>query len=295
MDFPFLGFGVGLRTQHYQYILEKKPQIDWFEAISENYMLEGGRPLFFLDQIRERYPIVLHGVSLSIGSTDPLNQDYLKKLKKLIQRVNPPWVSDHLCWTGVLGHNVHDLLPLPYNEETLRHVIMRVKHVQDYLERPILLENVSSYMEFVDSPMTEWEFLARIAEEANCFILLDINNIFVSSQNHSYNPMDYIAAIPTHRVKQFHVAGHSNKKTHLLDTHDHKVKKKVWDLYQKALQRFGPTSTLLERDDKIPAFPKLMEEISEAKKIFKNVYGSTISPCSHYHHGHSEIVEPSVL
>jgi uncharacterized protein (UPF0276 family) len=272
MAFPFLGFGLGLRTPHYSHILKNWPTIDWFEAISENYMVEGGRPLFILDQVRERYPVVLHGVSLSIGSTDPIDKGYLKSLKRLIQRVNPPWVSDHLCWTGTNGHNIHDLLPLPYTQETLRHIVKRVKLVQDFLERQILLENVSSYMEFADSTMTEWEFLKSVVEEADCKILLDINNIYVSSVNHSFDPLDYLNAIPKERVVQFHLAGHSNKKTFLLDTHDHPVKPDVWDLYEKALKRFGPVSTMIERDDHIPPFSKLFAELEQAKNIYKTLY-----------------------
>lgn len=277
MQFPFLGFGVGLRTKHYPYIVTHWPkEIDWFEALSENYMIDGGRPLFFLDQIRQKYPIVLHGVSLNIGSTDPLNQDHLQRLKKLIERVNPPWVSDHLCWTGVGRHNLHDLIPLPYNEETIRHVVERVKQVQDFLERPLLLENVSSYMEYTSSTMTEWDFLTAVSVESDCRILLDINNIYVSSINHNFNSMDYLNAIPNDRVVQFHLAGHSNKKTHLLDTHDHAVKKDVWDLYREALLRFGKISTMIERDDKIPPFPSLADELGRAKKIFSEVYDKPI-------------------
>lgn len=232
----------------------------------------GGLPLFYLDQIRERYPVVLHGVSLNIGSADPLNQNHLTSLKKLVARVNPPWVSDHLCWTGSHGHNLHDLLPLPYNEETMKHVVKRIQEVQNFLERPILLENVSSYMEYVHSTMTEWEFLSTVCEESNCLILLDINNIYVSSVNHNFNPLDFIYGVPNKRVVQFHLAGHSHKKTHLLDTHDHAIKKDVWNLYEKALHHFGPVSTMIERDDKIPPFPKLLEELNRAKTIFNDTF-----------------------
>lgn len=273
MAFPFLGFGAGLRRNHFSYLLEQKPKVDWFEAISENFMVAGGRPLFVLDKIRENYPVVLHGVSLSIGSTDPLNRDYLKKLKNLIDRVQPAWVSDHLCWTGVGGRNLHDLLPLPYTFEAVSHVARRVRDVQDFLGRPILLENVSSYMEYTHSTLTEWEFLRAVCEEANCFILLDINNIYVSSVNHHFNAIDYLAAVPSERVGQFHLAGHQDKKTHLLDTHDHPVKKDVWELYAEALRRFGPISTLIEWDDKIPPFPRLMEEVEKAKILFQNCRG----------------------
>lgn len=269
MKYPYLGFGLGLRTPHYDYILKNWPQVDFFEIISENYMVAGGRPLDILDKIIDRYPVACHGVSLSIGSTDPLNKDYLKKLKELYKRVNPVWVSDHLCWTGVNGKNLHDLLPLPYNEESATHVIKRIKEVQDFLGRQILLENVSSYMNYTNSTMTEWDFLKEIVTNADCKILLDINNIYVSSINHSFDPTDYINAIPTNRVVQFHLAGHSIYPTHLLDTHDHPVKKDVWDLYALAVKRFGPISTMIERDDKIPKFPVLMKELEKAKRIFK--------------------------
>ena len=274
MSLPFLGFGLGLRTRHYTHILKNWPRIDWLEVISENFMIPGGRPLSILDQVRERYPVVLHGVSLSIGSVGPLNKDYLKSLKALVKRMNPPWVSDHLCWTGAQGKNLHDLIPLPYTEETLRHVVKKLKQVQDFLERPFLIENVSSYMEFTDSSMSEWEFLTRIVEGADCGILLDINNIYVSSVNHSFDPLDYLSAIPKNRVAQFHLAGHSNKGRFLLDTHDHPVKKDVWDLYREALRRFGPVSTMIERDDHIPPFEKLYEELTQAREIYQGLYVS---------------------
>ncbi|MDO8518540.1 MAG: DUF692 domain-containing protein [Deltaproteobacteria bacterium] len=264
-NFPRLGFGVGLRSKHFPYIREHWPKIGWFEAVSENFMGIGGRPLAVLDQVCERYPVVLHGVSLSIGSTDPLNRAYLKNLKNLVCRVNPAWVSDHLCWTGVDGINLHDLLPLPYTEEALRHVVRRVKKVQDFLERPLVLENVSSYLEFSDSTMTEWEFLSAVCRASGCFILLDINNIYVSSFNHNFNPLDYLHGVPKDRVVQFHLAGHSKFKTHLIDTHDHLITKKVWELYREAVKIFGDVSTLIEWDDKIPPFPTLMKEVEKAK------------------------------
>ena len=267
--FPFLGFGLGLRPKHYHHILTQWPKIDWFEAISENYMVAGGHPLHILDQIRERYPVVLHGVSLSIGSTDALNYDYLKKLKALAKRVNPKWISDHLCWTSIKGHSVHDLLPLPYNEETLKHVVSRIKEVQDFLERPILIENVSSYMDYTTSNMTEWDFVAALANDSGCRLLLDINNVYVSAFNHHFDALTYFRALPQKRVAQFHLAGHSNMGTFLLDTHDHAVKKTVWDLYRSALEIFGPVATMIERDDKIPPFPKLEAELAKAKSIFQ--------------------------
>lgn len=278
-NFPFLGFGVGLRATHYPYILKHWPRVDWFEVISENYMMPGGRPLSILEKIRERYPVVMHGVSLSIGSVDPMDRNYLKTLKNLAKKIQPAWISDHLCWTGVGGHNLHDLLPLPYTEETIRHVVKRIRRVQDYLERPFVLENVSSYMAFIQSVMPEWEFLKTIVEEADCKILLDINNIYVSSFNHSYNPEDYLKAIPQDRVVQFHLAGHRDKGNYLLDTHDHPIKPAVWKLYLKALERFGPISTLIEWDDRIPAFPRLEKSVQKAKRIYQE-FCETKSPQS---------------
>ncbi len=276
--FPFLGFGLGLRQKHYRYILKEKPQIDWFEVISENYMVDGGQPLFFLDQICERYPIVCHGVSLNLGSMDPLNKDYLIKLKKLAERVSPKWVSDHLCWTGVHGKNAHDLLPLPYNDETVKHVASRIKQTQDFLQRPILIENVSSYMAYKDSTMTEWEFLTAITQESGCYLLFDVNNIFVSAFNHGFDALDFLSGVPKDRVVQIHLAGHTRRKKYLLDTHDHAVCDGVWELYAEALKRFGAVSTMIERDDHIPAFSVLEKELNHAKKIY--VGAGSPRPCS---------------
>jgi uncharacterized protein (UPF0276 family) len=266
-EFPFLGFGVGLRRPHYRHVLENRPATDWFEVISENFMVAGGRPLEVLSAVRDRYPIVMHGVSLSIGSTDPLNRRYLRELRALARRVEPAWISDHLCWTGVGGHNLHDLLPLPYTEEVVRHVARRIRTVQDSLERRILIENVSSYMTFCDSTMTEWEFLTAVAEEADCAILLDINNIFVSAFNHRWSAELYIDSIPVERVVQFHLAGHSDHGTHLLDTHDHPLREEVWTLYERAVRRFGAVSTLIEWDDNIPEFSVLAEAAERARRI----------------------------
>ncbi len=270
-DFQFLGFGVGLRRDHYVHILENHPELDWFEILSENFMVAGGRPLEVLEGVRERYPIVMHGVSMSIGSTDPIRRDYLRELKALARRVEPAWISDHLCWTGVGGRNLHDLLPLPYTPEVVRHVAARIREVQDFLERPILIENVSSYMAFKDSAMTEWEFLAEIAEQGDCGILLDINNIFVSAFNHRFDARTYVDAIPVERVIQFHLAGHSDHGTYLLDTHDHPVRDEVWDLYAHAVRRFGPVSALIEWDDNIPEFDVLMETANKARAIHATV------------------------
>ncbi len=266
-NLPFLGFGLGLRTEHYNDILESKPNIDWFEALSENYMIPGGKPLQYLDRIRENYPVVLHGVSLSIGSTAPMDADYLRDLRKLVDRVQPAWISDHLCWTGVHGQNMHDLLPLPYTEETALHVAERVGIVQDYLGRQILLENVSSYASYVDSCMTEWEFIDLIAEKADCLLLLDVNNIYVSSYNHQFDAKTFIDGIPKSRVQQIHLAGHSNQGDYIIDTHDAPVIDPVWDLYGHALSRFGAVSTMIERDDQMPELDELVQELQIARDI----------------------------
>lgn len=268
---PYLGFGLGLRRDHYQYILTNRPPVDWFEIISENYFMAGGKPLYYLDQIREHYPMVMHGVSLSIGGSDPLDLDYLTALKKLANRISPVWISDHLCWTGVDGKNTHDLLPIPYTEEALNHVIARVKQVQDFLQRPILLENVSSYLTFTQSELTEWEFLVAVAQAADCFILLDINNIFVNALNHQFDPLCYLQAIPRTYVGQFHLAGHQCRGELRVDTHDQAILPDVWQLYQAAVKRFGRVSTMVERDHNIPDFISLYKEIEQAKCLASDV------------------------
>ena len=265
---PFLGFGLGLRTEHYNAILESKPKIDWFEALSENYMIPGGKPLDYLTKIRANYPVVMHGVSLSIGSTTPFDQNYLRDLKKLADNIEPAWISDHLCWTGVHGQNIHDLLPLPYTEETAKHVAERVKIVQDFLGRQILLENVSSYASYIDSSMTEWEFISQIANEADCLLLLDVNNIYVSSYNHNFDAKAFIDGVPKNRIQQIHLAGHQNNGNYIIDTHDAPVIDPVWDLYAHAIKRFGAVSTMIERDDHIPALEVLVEELQIAREIF---------------------------
>lgn len=264
-NLPNLGLGVGLRTTHYNHILENNPPLDWFEIISENYLDIGGRPMYVLDQIAERYPIVMHGVSMSIGSTDPLDIDYLQKLKALADRVKAVWLSDHLCWTGVLGQNLHDLFPMVYNEEALKHTISRAKMVAEILERPLVLENPSAYIEFTNSTITEWDFLAQLAQEADCGILLDVNNIYVSSFNHSFDPRDYVDAIPAERIVQYHLAGHTNNGTHILDTHSDHVIDEVWQLYQRSHSLTGGRATLLEWDDQIPDFETLFAEVQKAK------------------------------
>lgn len=264
---PFLGFGLGLRTEHFQHVLDEQPALDWFEILSENFMVAGGKPRYYLDQIKERYPLVMHGVSLSIGSVDPLNTDYLKKLKDLADHVQPAWFSDHLCWTSFEKMNSHDLLPLPYHEEAINHVVGRIKQVQDTIERPFLIENLSSYLTYKNSDLEEWDFLNEIAIRADCKILLDINNIYVSSRNHGFKATDYVDAIDPDRVLQFHLAGHSDYGDYVIDTHDHDICDSVWDLYRYALQHFGPVSTMIERDDNIPEFPELYAELQDAKVI----------------------------
>ena len=264
-DLPNLGVGIGLRTVHYGTIVETKPTIDWFEAISENFMDVRGRPSWILEQVAAHYPVVLHGVSMSIGSTDPLDREYLASLKRLATSTRAHWVSDHLCWTGVAHRNLHDLLPLPYTEECLRHVIARIREVQDVLERPLVIENPSSYVEFTSSTMSEWEFLARMAEEADCGLLLDVNNVYVSAFNHDFDPRDYLAGIPMERVVQFHVAGHTHKGTHILDTHTGQAVEGVWELYGRACELTGGRSTLYEWDDEIPAIEVVIAEAEKAR------------------------------
>ena len=262
-----LGFGLGLRTDHYEQVLNDRPDVDWLEVISENYMVEGGKPLYYLDRIRELYPMVMHGVSMSIGSTAPLNLDYLADLKRLIARVEPAWVSDHLCWTGVHGRNLHDLMPLPYTEETIAHVSARVKQVQDFLGRQILLENVSSYVTYNASQISEWAFLTEIAERADCLILLDVNNIYVSSHNHGFDPVEYLDGVPGDRIRQIHLAGHSYQDQLIIDTHDHPVCDPVWSLYRQAVERFGRVATMIERDDNIPPLDELIAELDMARRL----------------------------
>jgi hypothetical protein len=261
------GFGLGLRHQHYQEIVEAPGRVDWFEALSENYMVPGGRPLHWLDRLRRDYPMVLHGVSLSIGAVDPLDLDYLAALKALARRVEPSWISDHLCFTGHAGVNLHDLLPLPYTEEALAHVAERIGRVQDALGRRILIENVSSYVQYAESQLTEWDFLVAVAERADCELLLDVNNIYVSAFNHEFDPRTYLAAIPPGRVRQIHLAGHLNCGTHIIDTHDHAVIDNVWDLYAAAIGRFGMVPTMIERDDNIPPYAELLAELDQARRV----------------------------
>src|SRR5262245_23792025 len=264
---PSLGFGLGLRTQHYEAVLEHRGSIDWLEVLTDNYLVPGGKPLHYLARIRERYPIAMHGVALSIGSTDELDYAYLAQVRSLAERFEPAWISDHLCWTGVAGRNTHDLLPLPYTEEALRHVIERVGIVQEFLGRRLVLENVSSYVTFAASTLTEWEFLRAVAEEADCLILLDISTVYVSGINHEFDPIVYLDAIPVERVQQLHLAGHQDRGTCLVDTHDRAIAAPVWELFAAALRRFGAVSTSIERDAAIPSFEELCAELETARSV----------------------------
>jgi hypothetical protein len=268
---PFLGFGLGLRAKHYQDILESNPEVDWFEVLSENYMVPGGRPLAMLDRIIERYPCVMHGVSLSIASTAPFDEEYLDGLNTLAKRVQPKWISDHLCWTGVHGVNLHDLLPIPYTREALDHIVSRVHYVQERLGRRLCLENVSTYVQFDQSEMSEWEFISELTRRTGCWLLFDVNNVFVSAFNHGYDALDFLNGIPADRVIQFHLAGHSDMGNYMVDTHDYPVRAEVWDLYKAALKRFGPVSTMIERDDNIPPLADMLVELEHARALAAEV------------------------
>jgi len=265
--FTDYGVGIGLRVPHYVHILENKPVCDWFEVISENYMIDGGRPMQVLDSILDQYKVVQHGVSMYFGSAEKLNNEHLKRLKELTKRTKTPWLSDHLCWGSVDGRYTHDLLPMPYTWEAVKKTAEKIRQVQDYTEVPVVVENVSSYAEFHLSEMNEWEFLNEVVEAADCGILLDVNNIYVSSQNHNFNPLDYVNAVPADRVAQIHIAGHSKFQKYTLDTHDHAPIEPVWSLYERAIERCGPTATLLEWDDNIPSFEEVHGEAMKAQKF----------------------------
>lgn len=284
-EFPFLGFGVGLRHKHFDDVLRKQYRdISWVEAITENFLPWEDeiyrKPISVLEKIREDLPVALHGVSLSIGSADPLNHKYLRRLKSLAQRISPCWISDHLCWTGVDGQNLHDLLPLPYTEEAVEWIADRVMQVQEFLGRRILLENVSSYVEFADSEMAEWEFVGEIAKRADCGLLLDVNNVYVSSKNHAFDPFEYLKTIPWERVGQIHLAGHTNKGTHLIDTHDEPVCDDVWDLYRWVVQNCEPVSAMVEWDDQIPEWTVLEDEVRKAKRVWQEARPYERSQCT---------------
>lgn len=264
---PRLGYGLGLRPVYYDEILSTRPPVDWFEVISENYMVPGGRPVAMLERFRTDYPIVMHGVSMSLASVDPLDFDYLTELKALADRIEPAWISDHLAWTGVHGLNLHDLLPIPYTQEALAHVVERISRVQDFLKRRLVVENASTYLSFSGSEMTEWAFVAEMAERADCLLLLDVNNVFVSAFNHGFDANAYIDALPQGRVVQFHMAGHTDNKTHRIDTHDQPVCEEVWSLYERARRRFGDVAAMIERDDNFPPLAELLDEVQRMRDI----------------------------
>ena len=267
--FTDYGIGIGLRAPHYNHILTRKPVVDWFEIISENFMVDGGRPLHVLDQILEQYRVVQHGVSMYFGSVEPLNREHLRRLKALVRRTKTPWLSDHLCWGSVDGTYSHDLLPMPYTFEAAKKTAQKIREARDFLEVPVVVENVSSYAEFHASEMTEWQFLTEVVEDADCGILLDVNNIYVSSRNHNFDPYDYVNNVPHQRVAQIHIAGHSKYEKYILDTHDHPVIDPVWRLYERAVELVGPTATLLEWDDRIPSFDEVHREALKATRYVR--------------------------
>ena len=266
-----LGIGIGLRIPHYEHILTKKPKLDWFEIISENYMIDGGRPLEVLDAVLADYPVVQHGVSLYFGSTDPYDRTHLKKLKALVNRTKTPFVTDHLCWGSTDGRFTHDLLPIPYSWQAVKNTAERIKYVRDFIEKPICVENISSYLEFNISELTEWQFLSEVAEQADCGILLDVNNVFVAASNHGFDPFEYLDKIPHERIGQIHIAGHTDMETYKLDTHDHPVCDSVWSLYERTIELIGPTNTLLEWDDNIPSFDEVHKEALKANIYIRRI------------------------
>jgi len=277
-DLPNLGFGIGGRPEHFKELIDSSPNIDWLEVISENFLIEGRKSTYYLEQLCEKYTVIPHGVSLSIGSTDPMKPEYLKMLKGLIDKMNPPWFSDHLCWTSHSGHNMHNLLPLPYTEETAQYIIEKIKQLQDMMERPFILENVSSYLEFESSMMTEWDFINMIIEGADCGVLLDVNNVYVSSQNHNFDPMDFIHAMPKERVVQYHIAGHTHKGPYLFDTHGAPICDEVWELFTKTVPLFGDVPVLIERDEDIPSLDDMVNELDYARKLYHESKATVATP-----------------
>lgn len=269
------GFGLGLRTPHYNDFLNTKQPLDWLEIITDNFLVDGGKPLVMLERIRRDYPLAMHGVAMSIGAADGVDEAYLRSVKALADRIEPMWVSDHLCWTGTPPQHLHDLYPLPYTDEAARHVIAQIRRAQDILGRRLVLENVSSYIDFKHNASSEWQFLAHIAQAADCLLLVDVNNIYVSSVNHGFDPMTYLRALPAHRVQQIHLAGHSDNGDYIIDTHDHPVAQPVWDLYAQACRLYGPVATMIERDDHIPELPTLLTELATAQRIAADVAEET--------------------
>jgi len=268
---PIVGAGIGLRSRHYREILDSKPAIPWFEVLSENYFGAGGLPIYHLERVREHYPVTLHGVGMSLGSADPLNFDYLNRLKKLAKSIEPTYVSDHLAWISIDGRHVHDLLPLPYTQEALAHFADRVCQVQDYLGRRLLIENPSSYMGFKEVDMTEWEFLQELVKRTDCDLLFDVNNVYVSSKNHDFDPVEYLHALPADRVKEIHLAGYEEQDNYLFDTHGYRVHPPVWELYKATIKHIGPVPTLIEWDNDIPEFEVLVDEANKAQKVMSEM------------------------
>ena len=273
------GCGIGLRREHHEDVLSSRPPVPFFEAISENFMVPGGRPRHVLARVRRDYPVVLHGVSLNVGADEPLHRPYLAKLKELVDFVEPALVSDHLCFTGLAGRNSHDLLPFPLTEEAVTHVAAKVRQVQDVLGRRILLENISTYVTFADSTLSEGDFLVAVLEEADCDLLLDVNNLYVNARNHGIDPLDALDLIPPKRVRQMHLAGHEDHGTLVIDTHDAPVADAVWSLYAEAIERFGPVPTVLERDGRIPPLPELLGEAARASSLMRAVRSRRTAPC----------------
>ena len=270
-DIPIQGVGIGLRSQHYQHILNNRPHTPWFEVLTDNYMGDGGQPLDYLEKIRKDYAVTFHGVGMSLGSDGPLNMDYMQKLKALKQRFHPAWVSDHLCWSASGRHASNELLPLPYTEEAIRHMANKIQQAQDYLGDRMLIENVSSYIAYKDSSISEWEFINAVADEADCYTLFDVNNIYVSARNHDFDAQDYIDGIDSSRVREIHLAGYEDQGTHLLDTHGQPVHQPVWSLYEQAINKLGPIPTLIEWDTDIPAFSILQGEADKAVAILNSL------------------------
>ena len=271
MTQKIVGCGIGLRHGHIDEILENKPTIPWLEALSDNYLRQGSVHQDYLFEVASHYPVLLHGVGLSIGATDPLNRDYLNQLKNLADQIDPPWVSDHLCWSSVHGLATHDLIPLPYTQSTIDHVASRIREAQDFLGRELVIENVSSYLQYQDSTMPEWAFISEVVEAADCGMLLDVNNVYVSASNHNFSAEEYLAAIPASRVRQLHLGGHDDRGTHLLDTHGYPVSEPVWSLFEKALKKLGPVPTLVEWDNNLPSLDVLLAEMDKAQRIARNV------------------------
>jgi uncharacterized protein (UPF0276 family) len=279
LGLPDLGVGVGLRVPHYRHVLSERPEVDFFEVISENFMVQGGKPRYHLARVLESYRVVQHGVSLGIAGPEPLNREYLKRLKELLAQVKPPWLSDHFCWSGAGGAHLHDLLPIPYTKQAVDRIVERAREVQDFLELRFVLENTSSYLTFKSSTLSEWEFIGEIAERADIGLLFDVNNVYVSAYNHGFDPYEFVEHVPHERIVQIHLAGHTNLGAYIIDTHRGQVIPPVWDLYRRTLELTGPVSTLIEWDDEIPAFNVLLAETEKARAVRAEVRtGKRLTP-----------------